>query len=99
VVSYALDPWDPRSVARWAAAKVFDAAETRLLWLRVTLEGPGYMLTPPGTAPRGGVWQRVALVDVEDAMRISQRGPRGWPALCRLAEKIEEALPPNARAA
>lgn len=89
-----LNPWDPRSVARWAASKVWDEAESRILWLRINLEGPGYMLTLPEREPRGGMWTRVALIDVEDAMRIAQRGPRGWPALCRLAEKIEEALPP-----
>ena len=91
-----INPWDPRSVARWAATKVWDDAESRMLWLRINLEGPGYMLTQPEGSPRGGVWRKVALIDVEDAMRISQRGPRGWPALCRLAEKIEEALPPAA---
>jgi hypothetical protein len=91
-----INPWDPRSVARWAAAKVWEEAESRLLWLRINLEGPGYMLTDVEREPRGGMWTRVALIDVEDAMRIAQRGPRGWPALCRLAEKIEEVLPPAA---
>lgn len=89
----ALNPWDPRSVARWAAAKVWEESHDRVLWLRLTLDGPGYMLTEPDKKPLGGIWDRIALIDVEDAMRIAQRGPRGWPALCRLAEKIEERLP------
>lgn len=88
----ALNPRDPRSVARWAAARVWEDAQNKVLWVRVNFDGPGYMLTDVDKQPQAGLWTRVALVDVEDAMRIAQRGPRGWPALCRLAEKVEEAL-------
>jgi hypothetical protein len=84
-------------MARWAAEKVWADVEggPRTLWLRFTIDGPGYMLTKPESKPQGGVWQRLALIDIEDAMRIAQRGPRGWPALCLLADKIEAVLAPK----
>jgi len=88
-----INPWDSRSVARWAASKVQGDARPQSLWLRITIDGPGYMLTEPEEKPQAGLWSRVALIDAEDAMRIAQGGPRGWPALCRLAEKVEGALP------
>lgn len=93
----ALNPRDPRSVARWAAARVWDDAAPKALWVRINFDGPGYMLTDPEKEPQAGLWSKVALIDVEDAMRIAQRGPRGWPALCRLAEKIEGVLGEEAR--
>lgn len=86
-----VDPLDPRSVARWAADRVYDDAASKFLWVRTTIDGPGYMLTEL-REPRGGMWTRVCLVDLDDAARIAQRGPHGWPALCRLAERIEETL-------
>lgn len=91
-----LNPMDARAVARWAAERVWKEDATRILWVRVNLDGPGYMLTDPKSPPRAGLWTQVALIDLEDAMRIAQRGPRGWPALCRLVEKIEE-FPPHKR--
>lgn len=87
-----LDPEDPRSVARWAAERVWADAEPRTLWVRRNLDGTGFMLTDPEAPPRGGVWTRVVTLDVDDAERIAQRGPRGWPALVRLAEAVEDAL-------
>lgn len=89
-----LNPWDARSVARWAAAKVSAGDDVKTLWTRRTLDGPGYMLTKPEESPRSGMWNRVAVITVEDAMNIAQRAPRGWPALCRLSEKIEMFLVP-----
>lgn len=100
-----IDWHNPREVARWAAEKVYHAFESatnlgntdqvfsQCLWVRTTLDGPGFMLTAPEQKPRGGLWTKIAVVDIEDATRIVQRGPRGWPALCRLVEKIEEVLP------
>lgn len=88
----ALDPRDPKSVARWAATRVWEDAESKVLWIRVNVDGPGYMLTDVGKEPRAGLWRRIALIDVEDAMRITQRGMRGYPALLRLAEKVDEAF-------
>jgi hypothetical protein len=80
---------DPREVARWAASKTIE--EHQILWMRPTLNGPGWMLTS-GPMPRGGIWTRVCLILTDDAARIRERGPRGWPALCRLAEAIEDIL-------
>lgn len=89
-----LDTRSPRSVARWAAARVYaECSGPHALWVRVTaIDGPGFMLTGVKTQPKSGLWTKVALIDEEDAARIAQRGHRGWPALCRLAEKIEEQL-------
>lgn len=84
---------EPREVARWTAERIcLSDLTSQCLWLRYTLDGPGFMLTPPNDKPRGGLWTSVATISREDAERIMQRGPRGWPALCRLSEKIEAVL-------
>lgn len=70
-----------------------EMSSSKALWARKTFDGLGFMLTEnAGVPPRSGLWSYVATIDAEDADRIQQRGPRGWPALCRLSEKIEEAL-------
>lgn len=97
-----LNPKDPRSVARWAAYRVQESAMEPgrseddydgKLWLRGDLlNGIGYMLTPICEEPKSGMWTFVAMIHLEDAKRIMERGPRGWPTLCRLAETIEITL-------
>lgn len=70
-----------------------EMSPSKALWARKTFDGPGFMLTESmSTPPRCGLWTYVATIDAEDADRIQQRGLRGWPALCRLSEKIEETL-------
>lgn len=85
---------DPRSVARWASRQVIEQDQNLAIWFRQTLDGTGFMLTgPPFHPPKSGTWTYVTTLCYEDAERINNRGPRGWPALCRLCEKLEEAVP------
>lgn len=87
-----LDTTNPRSVARWAAKRAYDDASDKILWLKVNVSGPGYMLTDVNESPRAGIWTRVVKVELEEAGRITQGGPKAWPALVRLTEKIGSVL-------
>jgi hypothetical protein len=88
----ALDPQDAKSIARWAAERAVDASTPQRLWQRSTIDGVGFMLTGLTEAPRAGLWKGVIDLDLEDAHRIARRGPRGWPALVRVADQIATVL-------
>jgi hypothetical protein len=87
-----LDPKDPKSIARWAAERALDAAVPQRLWQRTTLDGVGFMLTSLEDTPRAGLWKGVVDLDLEVARRIARRGPRGWPAMVRIADQIATVL-------
>lgn len=87
-----LDPRDPKSIALWASERALEASVPQRLWQRATLDGVGFMLTGLGERPRAGLWTGVVDLDLEDAHRIARRGPRGWPAMVRIADQIATAL-------
>ena len=99
------NPWDAREVAQWFADVVSsqpDEDKLKHLWVRITLDGPGYMVTEGSwnpskmswtpVAPKSGVWRLVSFLNHSDAVLIHEKQPRGWPRMCVVMEHIKDIL-------
>ena len=87
-----IDPRDAKSIALWAAERALVADASCRLWQSTTIDGMGFMVTALTEQPRTGLWTGVIDLDLEDAHRIARRGPRGWPAMVRVADQIAGIL-------
>lgn len=91
------NPRDPRDLARWAIARVDELGRDQALWLRVTLDGPGWVLTESERhPPKGGTgWSCVATIDTDTAYRVCSAQRDAWTKLVNLGQKIAIALGPH----